>query len=472
MKWHPDLIPYWAYFQKGIDLYADLDMREVEFEKEYFGDSDKIVFNPPKGDNIKELLKANAKVSFVPMTNVNEELGQIAHLESRYIKDVISGSYRNFENGDILFAKVTPCMENGNCAIAENLENGVGFGSSEFYVFRCLDEVSNVYVWHYLRRKALRNAAKETFKGAGGLKRVPKKFFVETYIPIPKPFRSYSSLQIQKAILDFVHFYENDHEGSLELTRNVTEPSTEMNRLIVPLIFQKHYTVDFYFDGYCSRKGIDLKFEDVKFDYPVLDEVFDTVRRGASPRPIKKYIVPENYTGEKYNWLKIGDVTASGKYLNKTKKFINADGKDKSVLGKKGDFLITNSMTIGVPIILNIPVCFHDGFLYLGFDSNEQINYNKDYLYYFFEYNRHRLKYLSKSGVVNNLNTEIIREVQIPIPKSIPSKLTSYELQEIIVDFIEDFKQYHQAKIDHYQNIQDRISDVVYSILKHAFSPQ
>src|SRR5690606_28943730 len=76
-------------------------------------------------------LDINIMVSFVEMASLSEE-GYIAKKEDRLLKDVKKGSYRYFAEEDIIIAKITPCMENGKCAIATNLTNSIGFGSSEY----------------------------------------------------------------------------------------------------------------------------------------------------------------------------------------------------------------------------------------------------------------------------------------------------------------------------------------------------
>ena len=71
----------------------------------------------------------------MPMEYVNDEFGVIVKQDSRRVAEVEKG-YTYFGEGDVLFAKITPCMENGKGAIATNLKNGVGFGSTEFHVLR------------------------------------------------------------------------------------------------------------------------------------------------------------------------------------------------------------------------------------------------------------------------------------------------------------------------------------------------
>lgn len=132
----------------------------------------------------KVTLSDDALVSFVPMTAVSED-GIIDVSSTRKYADVKTG-FTCFQNGDVLFAKITPCMENGKGAIAENLNNGIGFGSTEFHVLRPdptrLDSKYLYYctVWPTFRKDCERNMT-----GSAGQKRVPKKY-IETYdVSIP-----------------------------------------------------------------------------------------------------------------------------------------------------------------------------------------------------------------------------------------------------------------------------------------------
>lgn len=158
-----------------------------------------------------------------------------------------------------------------------------------------------------------------------------------------------------------------------------------------------------------------------------------TIGRGASPRPIANFITDKN-AKEKFGWLKISDVTASNIYLKKVKEYITSEGKEKSKLGKKGDLLLTNSMTVGVPIILDIDTCFHDGFLYF---KDPKIEIYNLYVYYFFINYKKKLEAISKGGIVKNLNTDLIKDEYIQIPSKFKN-YSSLELQKSIAKNIED----------------------------------
>ena len=115
------------------------------------------------------------KVSFVPMPSVSENgfLQDVAEEEYGKVKK----GFTYFENGDVLFAKITPCMENGKGAIALGLTNNIGMGSTEFHVLRPIEEVSNPYWLLALTRLPIfRERASKNMTGTGGQKRVPATY--------------------------------------------------------------------------------------------------------------------------------------------------------------------------------------------------------------------------------------------------------------------------------------------------------
>lgn len=125
-----------------------------------------------------------APTSFVPMHAVDEFLGMIVEMQVRPFAEVRKG-YTYFEEGDVLFAKITPCMENGKAAIAKGLIDGIGFGSTEFHVLRPSPEVVAEWVWHFVRQEVFRNRAKEAFRGGVGQQRVPQDFLESQLLPLP-----------------------------------------------------------------------------------------------------------------------------------------------------------------------------------------------------------------------------------------------------------------------------------------------
>ena len=129
-------------------------------------------------------LKETDKVSFVPMPSVSE---------NGYLQDVTDEEYGKvkkgftyFESNDVLFAKITPCMENGKGAIAEGLTNNIGMGSTEFHVLRPIEGVSSPYWLLALTRLPIfRERASKNMTGTGGQKRVPANYLENFMVGLP-----------------------------------------------------------------------------------------------------------------------------------------------------------------------------------------------------------------------------------------------------------------------------------------------
>ena len=136
----------------------------------------------PRAD--RSNVPSDTLVSFVPMAAVDERSGAITAREDRPVAEVSKG-YTTFQNGDVLFAKITPCMENGKAAVARELTNGMGSGSTEFYVLRPNERVLGEFVYHFVRQPWFREMAKRNFTGTAGQQRVPKVFMENVMMPLP-----------------------------------------------------------------------------------------------------------------------------------------------------------------------------------------------------------------------------------------------------------------------------------------------
>lgn len=138
--------------------------------------------NPKKIDT--NGLPDDLEVSFFPMASLSEIYGEITEPQTRLLKDVKNG-FTNFSEGDVVFAKITPCMENGKSAIIGKLVNGIGYGTTEFYVLRCNENLYNRYLYHMVRDTSFRNKAKAVMSGAVGQQRVPKSFMENYPLNLP-----------------------------------------------------------------------------------------------------------------------------------------------------------------------------------------------------------------------------------------------------------------------------------------------
>lgn len=118
------------------------------------------------------------------MPAVSDETGRLMDAEDRSLESVWKG-YTHFQEGDVLFAKITPCMENGKIALAEGLTNGLGCGTTEFHVLRPQGAAEPKLVWYYLRNKSFRLDAEKSMTGAVGQRRVPKSYLEDHVFHLP-----------------------------------------------------------------------------------------------------------------------------------------------------------------------------------------------------------------------------------------------------------------------------------------------
>jgi len=128
-------------------------------------------------------LDDSISVSFAPMAALSESKPQFQFLEERPLGEVRKG-FTHFAEGDVLFAKITPCMENGKGAVAIGIRNGLGCGTTELHVIRPLGEIEPYYLYRFLAQPSVRRAAKDNFTGTAGQARVPTSFIEQLEVPI------------------------------------------------------------------------------------------------------------------------------------------------------------------------------------------------------------------------------------------------------------------------------------------------
>ncbi|HPT72602.1 MAG TPA: restriction endonuclease subunit S [Candidatus Cloacimonadota bacterium] len=133
----------------------------------------------PEGNYEDDLM-----VSFIPMANLEAEIGIInLSLEKKYSQ--VRKGYTSFIDGDVIFAKITPCMENGKSGLVQKLKNGIGFGSTEFHVIRPSQQVLGKYLFYYVVQRSFRNEARKFMTGSAGQLRVPANYLKNILIPLP-----------------------------------------------------------------------------------------------------------------------------------------------------------------------------------------------------------------------------------------------------------------------------------------------
>lgn len=182
-------------------LYKTSEWKEVKLE-------DVCQINPKT--EIKDM-KDDDIVSFLPMTSVKAECNY--YTEENVLYSKVKKGYTKFKNGDVLFAKITPCMENGKVCIVDNLIQDIGFGSTEFHILRCLNNIIPKYVYYVVIQQCFRKKAKKNMVGAVGQQRVPADFMKNFDILLPSlPEQQQIVAEIEKrfAVADEMEKAVND----------------------------------------------------------------------------------------------------------------------------------------------------------------------------------------------------------------------------------------------------------------------
>lgn len=352
--------------------------------------------NPGKralSDTDKEM-----EISFLPMASVSEE-GRILTQEKRKLREVIKG-YTNFQDGDVLLAKITPCFENGKRAIARNLINGIGFGSTEFHVLRPKNEVTSDWIFYAISRSDFCNIAKSQMTGTAGQKRVPARVLEQFRIPVPP-------VSQQKAIAD-----------------NIETQFTRLNAAIKSLKAIK-IKVELYRKSVLNAAFTGKLVDVVEWEETKVGDLGEIVT-GTTPSKSKA-----EYYGNKYCFFKPTDLNA-GYYVKKSHDMLSAKGVERARLLPERSILVTCiGATIG-----------KTGFNRVEGATNQQINsvisdqskYVPELLYYLFVSDRmqRQIKDNSSSTTLPILNKSKFSGLRVRIPRrkeeqsEIVNKIESY----------------------------------------------
>ena len=326
--------------------------------------SDACIVNPRKSEI--SAVDGTTTISFVPMSDMGENSMYFVAKDSKILREVGS-SYTYFRDDDVLVAKVTPCFENGKAGIAKTLENGIGFGSSEFHVLRPTESVLPQWIYLCVTAHDFRNWAIPQMTGTGGLQRIPRSIIESYKIPLPP-------LEVQREIVAEIEGYQRVIDGA----RAVVES------------WKPHIAVD--------------------PEWPVvaLGELCKVVR-GSSPRPKSD----SRYYNGPIPRLMVADITRDGMYSTPRIDSLTEEGAKKSRPMKQGDVIVTVSGNPGLPTILAVDACIHDGFVGLR-NLNEIID--REYLYYNL-LSQHSANELQSVGAIyRNLTTSQVKNFKISSP--------------------------------------------------------
>ena len=390
--------------------------------------SDLFLLNP------KSEINDNTEIGFIPMACVDDGFSGKHSFEIRNWGDVKKG-YCHFQDGDIGVAKISPCFENLKSCILQSLPNGVGTGTTELVILRSLGVYAPFYLYLFKSSWYISQGTKY-FKGVVGQQRVNKAIFTELEVPLPsvaEQERIVAEIKRWFGLIDLIEKDKFNLANNIKLAKSkildlaihgklvpqdpTDEPASELLKRINPKA-----EITCVNGHYQKNKQFEIPSTWVLCKLGAVNEI----ARGGSPRPIKDYLT---YDANGINWIKIGDTTKDGKYINSVKEKIRPEGVKKSRLVHKGDFLLTNSMSYGRPYILNVDGCIHDGWLVISPIGKA---YTSDFLYYLLSssFAYEQFTNVASGGVVTNLNSDKVADTIFPLPP--------YTEQERIVAKIEE----------------------------------
>ncbi len=439
--------------------------------------------NPRMG---KTTLADDELFSFVPMASVGASDGSIDVSAKRPYIEVKKG-FTPFQSGDVLFAKITPCMENGKMAVVPHLENQHGFGSTEFHVIRPKDGNDPKYVYYYVSGQGFRKEAAHHMTGAVGQKRVPTDFIKQSLIPLPPTIEDQKRIvaeiekqfsRLDEAVASLKRIQANLKrykaavlkaavEGKLTeewrrrgeavprpLSPEVPSPNAIQQRathriaptetgadLLKRILAERRAKWEAEELAKMKAKGIKPKDDSWKKKYkepagpdtanlPELPEgwVWATLPQLGELNRGKSKHRPRNAPhlyGGSYPFVQTGDIRAANRILKSYSQTYSEAGLEQSRLWPTGTLCITIAANIADTAILGIDACFPDSVV--GF-LVEQNHCETGFVEYFIRTAKENIERYAPATAQKNINLEILAEIAVALP---PLKEQRTILEEI-----------------------------------------
>lgn len=307
----------------------------------------------------------------------------------RTVGDVSKG-YTSFAENDVLLAKITPCMENGKCAIARGLVGGIGFGTTEFHVLRVGNQVLPEWLFYFWRFPNTRHRAEAAMTGSAGQKRVPSSFLERMELPLP-------SLPDQRRIAARLE--------QADRMRRTRRYALELADAFLPAAF-----LEMFGDPASNERG---------FQISAVDELFQPGRDGVKCGPFGSALRNEEYTPSGIPvWtmenIAGGEFSEAGCLYISTAKY--AELEAYSV--QSGDILISRAGTVGRMAILDTkhsPSIIHSNLVRLSLDPQRCLPIYFTVLMKHYGSAIGRLK-RGAEDAYSFMNTGRISELRIPVP--------------------------------------------------------
>lgn len=330
--------------------------------------------NPPQGgfDRTSRDLAA-----FVPMAAVSED-GRLVEPELRPISEVAKG-YTCFEQGDVLMAKITPCMENGKAAYLRELPTKQGFGSTEFHVLRPRPGVDPRFVFYLVWNPSFRSEAAKHMTGSAGQKRVPAAFLRRARVPLVEP----SEQRRIADILDKADAIRRKRKQAIALTEDLLRSAF----------------LDMFGDPVTNPKGWPVK---------PLAKLGELDRGRSRHRPRNE---PALLGGE-HPLIQTGEIANCDGVITSYEQTYSDIGLAQSKMWPAGTLCITIAANIAKTGVLAFDACFPDSVV--GFTPGEDAT--TEYVQYWLSFLQPVLERQAPQSAQKNINLEILRTLNVPAP--------------------------------------------------------
>lgn len=353
--------------------------------------------------------KSDDYISYIDISSIDNKNNVITETTRYAFCDAPSRAQQIVCSDDVIISMVRPNLKN----IAMVREGSNLVASSGFCVLRSRPAVNPSFLFSFVKSTRFTNYLISRVSGAN-YPAVRESDILNFSIPLP-------SMEEQEAI---VAELDEINEVIAALQQQVADLDT--------LAQSTFY--DMFGDPVTNPNGWDVK---------KLGSLC-TIERGGSPRPIKDFITEAE---DGINWIKIGDAKEGSIFIDSTAEKIKPEGMKKSRFVRKGDFILSNSMSFGRPYILRVDGCIHDGWLVIRDDNHI---FDKYFLFYFLSSQNvyKEFKRLAVGGVVNNLNSSMVRALNVFVPP-----ITTQQEFANKVEAIESAKVELSAQITEMQNL-------------------